>query len=195
MSQSRHSIPVVAPSSCGSDPRPGPSPSHPMIARTVFFSAGASTVASAVALVSFSNPFSSHAYISKPIPPLTPQLQFLLISWYFSAFCIPFFRLSLWPSRGPVHYLSPFLIFGFVIVISTTPFPISLLYSYRLSHRFRWSRRCSYISSTYLRRFAGMPSLLASRTIVHAFSAASVYTYNRYVTDKWTSWNAVRKSG
>lgn len=41
-------------------------------------------------------------------------------------FYLPYFIFSDYrygPSRGPVHYFSPFLIFDFVIIISTTPSP------------------------------------------------------------------------
>jgi len=110
------------------------------------------TFVSAPCLASFSNPipFSCHASIFKPIPPHHHNCNFFSYYGTSAFFCTPFFRLSLWPSRGPVYYFSPFLIFGFVIIISTTPSPLVPLYSYRLSHRLRWSRRCSRISSTYL---------------------------------------------
>ena len=99
-----------------------------MIARTVFSgtfittSAGASAVARF--LFFFKSLFISYIHFQTNTPlTTTVELQFLLISWYFSTFCTSFFRLSLWPSRGPVHYFSPFLIFDFVIIISTTPSP------------------------------------------------------------------------
>jgi hypothetical protein len=100
-----------------------------MIARTVFSSTFITTSAGASAvarfLFFFKSLFISCIRFQNQYPPLTTtiDLQFLLISWYFSSFCTSFFRLSLWPSRGPVHYFSPFLIFDFVIIISTTPSP------------------------------------------------------------------------